>query len=421
MTDDRQQPARTDSDDDDRSDDRPARRKRIGFVVLGVAALALVAGGVWWFVLRGGGDQQQAGGGRPPVTVTAETAATATWQPWLTAVGTLNAYRQVQLTSEVPGQVEGVYFESGASVSKGEVLVQLQTDQDEARLADLRAELRLTRQQLARQRELAAENFASEAELDQAQARFQSAQAKVNELRERLDEKSIKAPFSGELGIRRINEGAYVQPGQPIVALADLDPLRVIFSLPQQQLAKVETGQTVEVRVSSYPDAVFTGTITAIDPVLSERTRTFTVEARIDNADRRLRPGMFGDVRVILPERADVVTLPQTALSYNPYGDFVFVIREKQRRQGQGGEGQPRQQAEQGGQDQGNNGPPLVAERRFVTAGERRGTQIAIEDGVEVGERVATSGLFKLQDGTPVRVDNSITVPSRVDVEQVEY
>lgn len=401
-----------------------SRRRRWWLITLALLVLVALAAAVWWFFLSGGGGGQQQSQGRPPVTITAGEAVRAIWQPQLRAVGTISAYREVMVTAQVPGLVEEVAFESGEQVRQGEVLVMLNTDRDQAELEDVQANLQLARATLARQVELAEDGYASEAEVDEAQARFQSAQAQVNALRERIDDKVIKAPFGGELGIRRLNEGAYVQPGEPIVSLAQLDPLRVIFGLPQEQFAKVEKGQPVEVGVSAYPDRTFDGVVTAIDPMLSERTRTFTVEARLDNTDRALRPGMFADVTLILPARENVVTLPQTALSYNPYGDFVFVVEEadQQEQADQEQAGQAQDDAQARGGDQGQSqGPALVARRQFVTAGERRGTQIAIVEGVEAGQRVATSGLFKLQDGTPVRIDNSITPPSEADVQQVEY
>lgn len=405
------------------------RRRRAGLIGGALLALVIVAAGVWWLFLRdGGGDQQAQGGGGPrTVTVTAGAAEARTWQPRLRAVGTIQAYRSIMVTTEVPGQVEEVAFESGATVRRGEVLLMLDSGREEARLEDLLADLQLARVQLARQRELAQDGYASEEDVDQAQARFQSAQAKANAQRELIDQMTIRAPFDGELGIRRINEGAYLQPGEPVVSLAQLDPLRVIFSMPQQRFSAVEKGLPVTVSVSAWPERTFDGTVTAVDPVFSERTRTFSVEARLDNSDRALRPGMFGDVTLRLPERREVVTIPQTALSYNPYGDFVFVVEEQagggrgqgqDQGQGQGGDPQQAQGGQGGPQGQG---PHLVARRQFVTAGERRGTQIAIPEGLEAGTRVVTSGLFKLQDGMPLRIDNSITPPSQAEVQQVEY
>lgn len=380
----------------------PRPRRRAGLIAGALLLLVAVGAGIWWFALRdpgggggsGSGGQQQAQGGRA-VTVTAGEAEAMTWRPALRAVGTLSARQSIQVTSEVPGQVEAVQFQSGDEVAAGDVLLTLEADQDRAQLADLEASLDLAGAELARQRELAGEGFAAEAELDRAQARYASAEAQVAAQQERIAEKTITAPFAGKLGIRDINEGAYVQPGEPIVSLSALDPIRVIFTLPQQQLARVETGQTVEVGVSSYPERTFLGVVRAIDPVLDRRTRTFQVEAEMDNDGQLLRPGMFADVTIRLPEQRNVVTVPQSALSYNPYGDFVFLVTE-------------------------GDGGALTAERRFITAGERRGSQIAIVEGLEAGRRVVTSGLHKLQDGVGLTIDNSIVPPSVAEVEQVE-
>lgn len=392
-----------------------ARHRRAWIAAALVLVLLAAGAGAWWVFLRGGeGGERQAGQGGPrTVAITAAEATAEAWQPRLTAVGTVEAYREVMVTTQVPGLVEDVRFESGARVKTGEVLVMLDSDRDQAELRGLRAEMELARVQLARRLELADDGYAPEAEVDQAQARFQRLRAQLDVLRERIDDKTITAPFAGELGIRRLNEGSYIQPGQPVVTLAQLDPLRVIFSLPQEQFAKVETGQPVALTVSAWPDRTFRGTVTAVDPVLSRRTRSVTVEARIDNADRALRPGMFSDVALRLPERQDVVTLPQSAISYNPYGDFVFLIEEVEQAQ--------KAKGAQGGEGEGEDGPALVARRTFITAGERRGTQIAIPEGVEAGQRVATSGLFKLRDGARVRIDNSVTPPGEAEVRQAEY
>ncbi|SOD99947.1 efflux RND transporter periplasmic adaptor subunit [Caenispirillum bisanense] len=392
----------------------PRPRRRAGLAAGVLLLLVAVGAGIWWSALRdpGGGDgsgggQQQAQGGRS-VTVTAGEAEAATWQPRLRAVGTLSALQSIDVTSEVPGQVEAVRFQSGDEVAAGDVLLTLEADQDRAQLADLEASRDLAGAELARQRELAGEGFAAEAELDRAQARYASAEAQVAAQQERITEKTITAPFAGKLGIREINEGAYVQPGEPIVSLSALDPIRVIFTLPQQQLARVETGQTVEVGVSSYPDRTFQGVVRAIDPVLDRRTRTVQVEAEMQNDGQLLRPGMFADVTIRLPEQQNVVTVPQSALSYNPYGDFVFLVTGSQ------------SEGEGAGGGNGESGGTLTAERRFVTAGERRGTQIAIVEGLEAGQRVVTSGLHKLQDGVGLTIDNSIVPPSVAEVEQVE-
>lgn len=362
----------------------PKTKRKTVIVLVAAAVLIAVAGVAWWLWPGGGRDTaDDESQGRPPVTVAAAPARTDHWRPAVTSVGSLRAVRGVDVTSEVPGQVVAVSFASGQRVDEGAVLLRLDTAVLEAERRRLEEELALARTQLARTRELASENVAPEAELDRAQAEVRALEARLQAQQARLEERVIRAPFAGVVGIDRIDEGAYVQPGEPLVTLRQLDPIRVDFSLPQQALARVAEGQAVEVRVDAWPDRVFTGDVVAIDPQVAEASRTISIEAALDNADRALRPGMFVDVRVLTGAAEAQVTVPRSAISYNPYGDFVYIV----------------------GDDQ-------TVARRFIETGPRRDSRVAIVDGVSTGDRVVTAGTHKLQDGARVRVDEAARLPT---------
>jgi membrane fusion protein (multidrug efflux system) len=232
----------------------------------------------------------------------------------------------------------------------------------------------------------------SKARLDETRARYRSLDAQIVEQQARIDKKTVRAPFSGRLGITQVDVGQYLKAGQPLVTLQDLTPINVNFSLPEQALSRVAVGQTVEVRVDAYPETRFSGEVTAIDPQVNESTRNFTVQATLANDDRRLRPGMFARVTLRTGAPRQLVTLPQTAIVTNPYGASVYVVQT------------------------GGEGPPKVTEARVET-GRQRGTQIAVTEGLSGGETVVTSGQIKLREGLPVRIKDG---PSPTDTAEVQ-
>lgn len=324
----------------------------------------------------------------PPVAVSTAPAEETVWEPTIPAVGTLKAVNGVMVAAELPGVVESIAFESGQSVTRGDLLVQLDTSTDRAQLAALEAQLRLARSEFNRQNELRRRGTNAVADLDAAEANAAQLEAQIASQQATINKKAIKAPFDGVTGIRKVDIGQYVGAGTSIVSLQQMDPLLVQFTLPERRLNDVEVGQLVRLHVDSVPDSAFTGHVTAIEPSVEQSTRNFAVEGRVDNASRRLRPGLFARIDVVMPQIERLTTLPATAIAYNPYGDSVYIIAE-----GEAGE-------------DGNK--PTIAKRVFVEVGDRRGDQVAVLKGVEAGAEVVTSGQLKLSNGSRVNIQNTI-------------
>lgn len=370
-------------------------------MTLMIVALILVFGGIFGYkaFVSYQIDQFLANRKAPTVTVAAVEAETARWTPTLTATGSLRAVQGVDVTTEVPGTVAEIAFESGQQVAQGDLLVALDASTEQAELKGLQARSELARQTLERKRSLRGRDLGSEADVDQAQAEYDNAVAGAEAKRAVIAKKTIKAPFAGTVGLRQVDLGQYLAPGTPVVTLQSLDPIYLDFSLPQQQLDKVETGQTVRLRIDGLADSPFSGEVVAISPKVESGTRSFGIRAELGNPEGRLRPGMFGSVELRLEGSHEVVTLPQTAITYNPYGDTVFKIVE--------------QEAEDGGKVK-------VAKRVSVRTGERRADQVQIVTGVEPGEQVVAAGQLKLSGGDRVEIDNSIVPESKAELGDVE-
>ena len=324
----------------------------------------------------------------PPATVTAMKAEMRSWQPQLNAVGSLRAVRGVDVTSEIAGLVRSVNFASGDSVKEGKVLVELNADADVALLRSLEAAADLANTNYERDKKQFEVQAVSQATLDAEAADLRSKRAQVDQQRAIVDKKTIRAPFGGRLGITTVNPGQYINPGDKIVTLQALDTLYVDFYLPQQELSRIRLGQAVAVASDTYPDKMFEGKVTSVNPRVDPDTRNFQVEALIANRDHALLPGMFATVEVKSGAPQKYLTLPQTAVTYNPYGDTIFIIEES-------GTGQ-------------DNKRVLTAKQTFITVGEKRGDQVAILSGLKEGETVVTSGQLKLKNGSPVVIDNKV-------------
>ncbi len=324
----------------------------------------------------------------PPVTVTAMRAEYEPWQPRLKAVGSLRAVRGVDVTSEIAGMVRALHFSSGDDVEQGRVLVELNADADVAQLHALEASADLAQTTYERDKKQFEVQAVSQATLDSEAADLRSKRAMVAQEQALVDKKTIRAPFSGRLGISTVNPGQYVNPGDKIVTLQSLDSMYVDFYLPQQELSRLALRQTVAVTTDSYPGRTFSGRITAINPKVDPDTRNIQVEATIANPKHELLPGMFATVDVRAGAVQRYLTVPQAAVTYNPYGDTVFVVEE----QGKGPQGKPVQTVKQS----------------FVTVGETRGDQVSILAGVREGEMVVTSGQLKLKNGSVVIIDNRV-------------
>jgi membrane fusion protein (multidrug efflux system) len=325
-----------------------------------------------------------------PQSVSDITAAETAWQPSLSAVGSVVAINGANLSPEVSGIVDSIDFESGDSVTPGQTLLTLRSNNDPAVLAQLQATAAVDESNYDRDRKQFRADAVSAAQVDSDRATYLAAQAQVQAQLAEMAEKVVKAPFAGTLGIRQVNLGQYLAAGTAIVSLQQLDPLFVDVDLPQQALAQVKTGQPVTISIDAFPGKAFPGTISAIDSVVDTASRTVQVRATIQNTALLLRPGMFATVTIAVGAPARLVTLPQTTITYNPYGDTVYVLHHGQDHDGK---------------------PALIANQTFVQLGDTRGDQVAILKGLSPGDLVVTAGQLKLHNGSTVIVDNAVPVP----------
>ena len=319
---------------------------------------------------------------QPPATVASARVRQESWQPALSSVGSLVAVNDVSVTNEVHGKVARILFESGQRVNEGDALLQLDARVDRAELEGLQAELKLARVQFERAAKLVKDRTLSQSDYDEARARLESAEANVASKQAVIDKKTIRAPFSGSLGIRQVDLGEYLAAGASIAPLQSLDPIYVDYTLPERYLADLAVDQSIELTVQAYPDENYTGRIQALNPGIDPGTRSVHIRAVVDNPDTLLRPGMFAEVRTLLPRKNSLLTLPQQAITYAPYGNSVFVVVEQDGRK--------------------------VVQRRQVETGNNRGGRIEILKGLEDGDEVVISGQNKLRNGQPVQIDNSI-------------
>ncbi len=323
----------------------------------------------------------------PPEAVTSAKVEAAEWESSRSAIGTLVAVRGVVLGAELPGTVREIAFESGSSVRRGQVLVKLDTSAEEAQLAAAVADASLARLNLGRAERLRQGEANAEADLDAAAARAKQADATVANLRATIAKKTIRAPFDGRVAIRQVELGQVVSQGTPIASLQSVSPIHADFWLPQQALAQLDPGQRTRLHVDTFGDAAWEGEITTVNPEVDPGTRNVRVRATFENRDGRLRPGMFANVQVLSDEKREVLVIPATAVIFAPYGDSVFAI--EQRKDGAGKTG-------------------AVVRQKFVRTGERRGDLVAVVSGLEAGERVVSSGAFKLRNGTAVAVNDAL-------------
>jgi membrane fusion protein (multidrug efflux system) len=337
---------------------------------------------------------------QPPATISAAVAQQQTWHDSVEAVGTVVAVNGTQVTTESPGVISAIYFNPGDRVKAGAPLLQLNASTEVATLKSLQATARLNKIQSDRYRELAATQLVSRDEADKRAADAATAQAEVDAQRALVERKTIRAPFAGTLGIRKVNLGQYVNPGDELVSLQALDPIYVNFTLPEQRLPQVRAGSVVTAKIDALPDRAFEGTITSVEPQVDPQTRNFQVQATLRNPDGALRPGTFARVTFNQGGEQRVVVIPQTAISFNPYGNSVYVITKATAP----AKTDPAQAKAEGKPP----GPTLMAKQRFVKTGATHGDLIAITQGLKPGERVATSGLLKLRNDATVIINNSV-------------
>lgn len=346
----------------------------------------------------------------PPSTVSAGTVEATAWQPRLGAVGNVQAVQGVLVNNQVAGQVERILFESGDRVTAGQALVQLDTEVDEADLAGLMASLDLSETQLKRNQKLLKDRAVSQGDFDEISAQVSQAKAQVQSKQALIEKKTIRAPFDGQLGIRRVNLGQFLAAGSAIAELEALDPVYVDYALPERHLAKLSVNQPVQITVSAYPDQIFKGRVRAISPAVDRQTRNIQVRALFENPERQLRPGMFARVETLLPLRDQVLTLPRQAVAFNTYGDSVFVIQEQAADAADGGSPGAGTDQENGGNETADaqagdqQGSKLVVQRRQIRTGDVREDQVEVIDGLSVGERVVLAGQVKLRNGVEVAI-----------------
>jgi multidrug efflux system membrane fusion protein len=367
----------------DKPHKRPVRMLR-WFIIVGLVLSLLVGGLVWFNYFRGKMIAQFFANNKPPpASVSIADAKSEVIPNLLIAVGDLAAVHQVNVTSDVNGRITDIMFTAGASVKEGTPLLQLYDAPDQGDLASFKAQATVAQLSLDRAKQLAARQFGPQATVDQAQSAFDQASAGIAKAQAIISQKLVRAPFDGELGVRKVEVGQYLTAGTQIVSLTDLSVLYANFTVTEKDSAQLKVGQTVRVVVDAYPGRNFEGKITTIEPQIATDTRNIRVQATIANPERILKPGMFTTTTVVLPEKQPVVTIPETAVDYTLYGDSVYLLTEKK-------------------EDDGKTSLTVV--RTFVQAGKRIEGRAEIVKGLKPGDRVVAVGQLKLQSGAAVTI-----------------
>ena len=360
--------------------------KRFFIVLLLLAALI---GGLGFIKYRqiesaiaGGGFQM------PATSVTTVVAKRETWPSTLSVIGTAAAIQGVTIGADLPGTVDKIHFESGQPVHEGDILVELDTRQERAQLANYEAQRELAHIQYGRSEQLVKAGVISKSEFDNAAAQQKATDAQVNDIKAAIARKTIHAPFSGILGLRQISLGQYLAAGQAIVSLQSVNPIYVNFGVPQQDTAKMKIGHDVHISSTDYPGVEFKGKITALDSVINDQTRNIQIQATLGNPGGKLRPGMFVQVELPLGQPRDVIPLPASAINYAPYGDSVFVVGDiKDEKSGKTYKG---------------------VRQQIVKIEGSRGDQVAIVSGLKPGDEVVSAGAFRLRNAAPVEINNTV-------------
>jgi membrane fusion protein (multidrug efflux system) len=359
-------------------------------MVIMLVAVAIVFGGIFGFQIFKGMMIKKfiTALSNPPQTVSAAKAETSEWQPKIEAIGSLRALKGADLSLEVSGVVEAISFNSGDDVAEGAPLLKLRTADDVARLEQLKAMAELSDITYERDQKQFKMQAVSQATIDTDAANLKNARAQVAQQQAIIDKKLLRAPFAGHLGLRAVDLGQYLGPGTVIVTLQALDPIFADFFVPQQAVGQIGLGQPVTVKIDAFKDQTFTGEILAINPKVDLGSRNVQVRATLKNPDHKLIPGMYATVEIATGAPQSYVTLPQTAISYNPYGDTVYIVDSKNDADGK---------------------PQLSARQTFVVVGPTRGDQVAVLKGVADGDMIVTAGQIKLHNGSTIMIDNKIT------------
>ncbi len=325
----------------------------------------------------------------PPTVISTAEVEEQEWEITLSSVGSLEAVQGVTVTADIPGRVTEILFTGGSEVKAGDILIRQDISSEQAQLRAAEANVALAKTNFVRTEELLKKRVASQSQFDSADAAYKAAVANADNIRTSIEKKTVKAPFGGRLGIRLINVGRDLGTGDAIVSLQEVNPIYVNFSLPQQDLPKLSMGLKVRIQSDAMPGKTYTGEITAINPEVDPVTRSIRVQATLKNEDHALLPGMFADVKVVLPESEKVLAVPATAIAYATYGDSVFLV------------------VEQTNEESGEKS--LVAQQQFIQIGKARGDYVALAAGVKAGDQVVSGGAFKLRNGAAVTVNNEAT------------
>lgn len=365
---------------------RPRSSKKPLFVaILGVIGLLVLLVGIKALQIK---KMMSTPFTQPPTTVSSAQVKEEDWSPTLTAVGSISPVQGAVVSTELGGVVSKVNFQNGGEAKKGDLLITLDTSSEEAQLHTAEADLELAKANLDRARDLSSRKVISKSELDAAEGAYGQKKGVVDNMRSLIGKKGVRAPFDGQLGIRQVNVGQSIEARTPVVALTALDPVYVDFALPQQELGKLAEGYEVSVRTDAVPDHEFKGKLTAINSMVDSGTRNVSLQATLQNPDRKLRPGMFAKVEVILPEKQKTIVIPGSAVSYAPYGDSVYVIEKKK--------------------DPKTGKESQTLRQQVVRVGQARGDFIAISAGLKAGETIVTTGVFKLRNGMAVTINNDL-------------
>lgn len=371
-------------------------KKRMIIVIL--LLIALFGSLLAWNLLRAHFVKQYFANFTPPPQVISSTLAKSeTWQPTIEAIGTLDAFNGVNVTAQQTGMITAIDFHSGDLVQTNAPLFNQNIQVDQEQLKQQQAAYRFAVATYDRARALAKQDFVSQEQLDQDLATMQEDQAAAAQTAVTIAQKTIRAPFAGKVGIRKANLGQYIQPGDNLVTIEQLDPLRLLFTVPQNFVAKLQMGLAVDFTVDAYPQETFHGTLTAVDSEVDQNSRNIMVEATVANPKLELLPGMFASLKIKLAQTENVITIPQTAVSYSLFGNSVYVVEKSTSKDGK---------------------PIQIAVNRAVTVGPSRGGEIAILQGLHTGEEVVTSGQLKLENNMPVIVNNDVSITPHPVVEK---
>jgi membrane fusion protein, multidrug efflux system len=367
---------------------RKRTRRAVFKVVAALVVLFLVIAGikVWQFAAMISAGKKMV---PPPTTVTSAEAKTADWQPMLTAIGSVSPVQGAMISAELAGTVKEINFQSGGLVKKGDVLLKMDVGPEEAQLRSAKADEELAKNDLDRAQDLVARKVISTAEFDAAQSKYAQKKAAMENIQSTIDKKQIRAPFDGTAGIRAVNPGQMVKVGDPLVSLQAMGQVFFDFALPQQQLAEVKQDLVVKVTTDALPGREFEGKLTAINSSIDPATRNVTLQATLDNPENVLRAGMFGRIKVLLPKSHPTLFVPATAVSYAPFGNSVYIIEKKK--------------DEKTGEDS------LLLRQQFIRTGETRGDFVAVTEGLQEGQQLVSTGVFKLRNGMNVVIDNKLS------------